>query len=100
MLAIPDALPSWPVERREARGLGGGAGYRAPVRFLYGLVAAGMVRMPVVVPYLADPPAPRFGLGEHRVRHGRIDDHGFVRGRIVHQPDIIIAERRNADDLK
>ena len=87
------------VHLRHPLGLGR-AGDRAAGRGADRVVAAGMIGMPVGVPDLADPPAARRRRLEHRIGDRRIDRHRLARGGIVDQPDIIVAEDRDGDDLE
>src|SRR3546814_1090882 len=64
------------------------------------LVTAGVIGVPVRVPDRIDAPAARLGGGEHRVGLGRIDHDRLAAVRVVDQPDIIVAERGDADDLE
>ena len=88
------------VERRDARRFGGRAGHGAAGRRLDLGIAAGVIGMPVGVPDRADLPAPPPRLLEHRLGDGGIDHRRLARIRIVDEPDIIVRQSRDADDLE
>src|SRR3546814_4382548 len=88
------------IERRDFSRLGRGAVDLGTGRMLDRLVAAGVIGVPVRVPDRIDAPAARLGGGEHRVGLGRIDHDRLAAVRVVDQPDIIVAERGDADDLE
>ncbi len=94
------ALAHRPVERRDARGLGGGGDHLAPGRGLDRRVAAGVIGMPMRVPDRGDRPAAPVRLGEHRIGERRIDHDRLGALGIVDEPDVIVAQRGDADDLE
>jgi len=93
------ALPDHRVEGRDAFLLSFRAGDMATGGILDRGIAAGVVGVPVGVPYLGDGPAAFLGFGQHRFGHRRINHHGLLRFGLVNQPDIIVGQDGNADDL-
>ena len=83
-----------PVHLRDALGLGR-AGDPAAGGGADRVIAAGMIRVPVGVPDLADRPAARRRRLEHRIGDRRIDRDRLAGCGIVHQPDIIVVEHRD-----
>ena len=88
------------IKPRHAPVLSGGTNDDRARRFLDCQIPPGMVRVPVRVEDLADPPAPPLRLGQHRRRIAGIDHRGFAAVGIMDQPQIIVGEGRNRDNLK
>jgi hypothetical protein len=95
----PVAAGDDPVQLRHLLRLGR-AGDRAAGRRADRIVAAGMIGVPVRVPDLADRPAARRRRFQHRLRHGRVDRDRLAGLGIMHQPDIIVAQDGDRDDLE
>ena len=68
-------------------------------RFLDREVPAGVIGVPVGVPDLRDGPAAPLRLREHRGCIAGIDHHGLSARLVVDEPDVVVAEGRDRDDL-
>ena len=63
-------------------------------------IAANMIRVPMRVPNLRYLPPACFGRSQNGRGNGRIDHQGFPALRVMDQPDIIVREHRNPDNLE
>ena len=88
------------IQCRDTPRFGGRACDRAAGGLFYLGIAAGVVGMPVGVPDLRNLPAELFRLFQNGGCNGRVDHHGLPAHRFVDQPDIIIGQDRNADNLQ
>ena len=78
----------------------GGAQDDGAGRLLDRQIAVGVVPMLVGVPHLPDRPAAPIGFGERGRGIAGIDDRGLAAVGVVDQPDVIVAQGRDRDDLK
>ena len=63
-------------------------------------IATNMIRVPMRVPNLRYLPPACFGRSQNGRGNGRIDPQGFPALRVMDQPDIIVREHRNPDNLE
>jgi len=80
------------VDPGDLVGLGGGCGDRAISGRLDRFIAAGMIGVPMGVPYLGDGPAFGRRLAQIDLGIGRVDAGGLAAGGIVEQIAIIVIE--------
>jgi hypothetical protein len=71
----------------------------APGRLFDRKVAARVVPMVVRVPHLGDAPSAPSSLGERRRWVARVNHGGFAARFVMDEPDVIVGERRDGDDL-
>src|SRR3546814_9915235 len=81
-----------PVDAGNLAAFSGGAGDGRAGRFLDLKVRAGVIGMPVGVPYIGDLPAAPRRLGQYRRPHGRIDHRRPSALRIMHRSEETTSE--------
>ena len=96
----PVALAQFLVDARHPVALGCRAVDGAAGRILHLKVPAGMIRVPVSSQHLTDAPPALLRSAQRSAAVARIHHRHRTRGRVPQQPDVIVAERRNRDDLR
>src|SRR5260221_3390984 len=99
-LAEAVAVADLDLEARDAGAVAPGPDDGAAGGLLDLHVAADMVTVMVGVQDVADLRAAFFGLAQHRAGHGGIDHADRPALRLADQPNIVVAQDRNANDFK